>query len=59
MQVFKSQYSPDPIQDYINKKSLRLTNEQVKLIDRTMKTPGRCHEKHFLLSRNTLVIANN
>ena len=41
MQVFKSHYSPNPLQDYINKKSLRLTNEQKKLVDRTMNTPGK------------------
>ena len=40
MQVYKSHYSPNPLQDYINKKSLRLTKEQDKLIERTFKTPG-------------------
>jgi hypothetical protein len=38
--VVKSHSSSDPIQLYINEKSLRLTNEQKKLIERTQSLPG-------------------
>ena len=38
--VVKSHSSDDPIQLYINEKSLRLTNEQKKLIERTKALPS-------------------
>jgi hypothetical protein len=38
--IVKSHSSNDPIQLYINEKSLRLTNEQKKLIERTQSLPG-------------------
>jgi hypothetical protein len=41
MQVYKPYFSPESIQEYINQISLRSTTEQQKLIDRSLKTPGK------------------
>jgi hypothetical protein len=45
----KSHTSKDPIQHYINEVSLRLTNEQKKLIERTLSIPGDYIASLFLL----------